>query len=112
MVDFALEAERSRGLSAEQAAARSLPGALSANPDDDIVGDARRRAAAGRCGAGRGTAPSARHDHHRRPARLAAPHALHDAGDLHASSTGCISGWADAVLASADFAGCACSPAK
>ncbi len=42
MVDFALEAERSSGLSSARCDLRGLPGALPPDPDDDDGGAARR----------------------------------------------------------------------
>ena len=45
MVDFALEAERNRGLDAGAGDLRGLPGALPADPDDHAGGAARRAAA-------------------------------------------------------------------
>ena len=64
MVDFALDAERNRGLDAGAGDLRGLPGALPADHDDD-AGGAARRAAAGvrhraraRSCAGRSASPS------------------------------------------------------
>ena len=85
MVDFALEAERERGLAAGAGDPRGLPRALPPDHDDDPGGAARRGAADHRDRPGLGTAPAARHDHRRRPAGVAGAHALHDAGDLSAA---------------------------
>ena len=82
LVDFALDAERNRGLEPEQADLRGLPGALPADLDDHLGGAARRAAAGVRERARLGDAPSARHHHRRRADRVADAHALHDAGDL------------------------------
>ncbi|MGY3117751.1 hypothetical protein ACVWXQ_001688 [Bradyrhizobium sp. S3.14.4] len=84
MVDFALDAERQRGLSSAEAIFGGLPGALPPHPDDDHGGAVRRHSAGHRDRSGHGAAPSARHHHHRRPVRLADPDALHDARDLPA----------------------------
>ena len=85
MVDFALAAERQRGLTPEQAIREAcrerfrpilmttLAAMLGALPLVD------------RDRAGLGAAPAARHHHHRRPAGVADPDALHDAGDLSAA---------------------------
>ena len=58
MIDFALDAERTRGLSSRDAIYRGVPAAVPPDPDDDDGGDARRacrsrsaRATAPRCGA-------------------------------------------------------------
>ena len=82
MVDFALDAERNRGLSSadaifEACSARFRPilmttlAALFAGHSAGHRHRPRHRAA-----------PAARHHHHRRAVRLADPDALHDAGDL------------------------------
>src|SRR5207249_3393096 len=64
---------------------RSLPRALPADHDDDDGGAPGRPATGDSHGTGIGTAPAAWHDHRGRAARLAAAHALHDAGDLSAA---------------------------
>ena len=66
MVDFALAAERQRGLADRSGDPRGLPGALPADHDDDARGHARRAAADHRDRAGLGAAAAARHDHRRR----------------------------------------------
>ncbi len=84
IVDFALDAERHRGLSSAEAifeacSARFRPilmttmAALFAGIPLVLATGPRHR-----------TAPAARHHHHRRPVRLADPDAVHDAGDLPA----------------------------
>ena len=85
MVDFALEAERKRGLTPEQAIYEAclerfrpilmttLAALLGALPL--VFGT----------GPGLGAAPAARHHHRRRADRVADAHALHDAGDLPAA---------------------------
>ena len=85
MVDFALAAEREGGLAAGAGDPRGLPRALPADHDDDARRDARRAAADHRDRAGLGAAAAARHDHRRRAAGVADPHALHHAGDLPAA---------------------------
>ncbi len=82
MVDFALEAERERGLSSadaifEACLARFRPilmTTMAALFAGHSLGDRDRP--------GHGAAAAARHHHHRRAVRLADPHALHDARDL------------------------------
>ena len=82
MVDFALEAERKRGLPPEQAIYEAclerfrpiLMTTLAA-----LLGAVPLVVATG---PGLGTAPPARHHHHRRADRLADAHAVHHAGDL------------------------------
>ena len=52
MVDFALEAERTRGSTPQEAIHEASPAALPADHDDDDGGDARRAAAGAGAGAG------------------------------------------------------------
>ena len=82
MIDFALDAERTRRHDAARGDHRSLPAAIPPDHDDDA-----RRAARGAAARHRGrhrlrAALPARHHHHRRPAAEPGAHALHDAGDL------------------------------
>ncbi len=82
MVDFALDAERNRGLSSADAIFEALPRPLPADPDDDDGGPVCRHPA-GHCHRPRyRAAPAARHHHHRRIVRFADPDAVHHAGDL------------------------------
>ena len=82
MIDFALEAERTQGLSPARVHHPGVPAALPADHDDDAGGPVRRAAA----GAGErhrlGAAEPAGRHHRRRPAAVAAAHALHHAGHL------------------------------
>ena len=82
MIDFALEAERTQGLSPARVHHPGEPAALPADHDDD-AGRPVRRAAAGAGGRHRLGAqePAGRH-HRRRPAAVAAAHPLHHAGHL------------------------------
>ena len=82
LVDFALDAERNRGLEQEQAVFEACLEHFPADLDDHLGGAARRAAAGVRERAGLGDAPSARHHHRWRADRVADAHALHDAGDL------------------------------
>ena len=82
LVDFALEAERQRGLSPCAGDPRGMPRTVPADHDDDAGGAARRGAAGAGIRHRRGTAPAARHLDHRRPDRLAGADALHDAGGV------------------------------
>ena len=82
-IDFALEAERTRGQDARRSDLRRLRDPVPADHDDDDGGAARRAADRARLGRGRRGAPAARTGRRRRPARLAADHALPDAGRLH-----------------------------
>jgi outer membrane protein TolC len=84
IIDFALEAERTRGLSAWRRCARRACCA-SADPDDDPGGGARRAAAGDRLRRGRRAAPAARRGDHRRPDREPAAHPADDAGGLRAA---------------------------
>ena len=82
MVDFALDAERNRGLSSadaifEACSARFRPILMTTHG-----GVVRRDPAGDRHRSRHRTAPAARHHHHRRSVRLADPDAVHDAGDL------------------------------
>ena len=71
MIDFALDAERSRGLKSVRRDLRGLPAALPADHDDDHGGHARRASAGDRHGRRRRAASAARHRHRRRPCRSA-----------------------------------------
>ena len=82
MVDFAIEAERTRGVVAGGCDPRGLPAALPADHDDDDGGAARRVAAGPGARRGIGAALAARGHHHRRAAAEPVPDAVHDAGDL------------------------------
>ena len=85
IIDFALDAERSRGLSPVCGGARGLPAALPAHPHDDAGRGPGRAAAGHRLRRRRGTAPAAGHHHHRRPDRQPGDHAAHHAGRLSAA---------------------------
>ena len=61
MIDFALDAERRRGLDFARGDLPGLPDALSPDHDDDHGGHAGRPAAGARHRRGRGTAPAAGH---------------------------------------------------
>ena len=82
MIDFALEAERHQGMSADGGDRAGLPAALPPDHDDDAGRPVRRAAAGGRKRHRRRAALSARHLDHRRPAAEPVADALHDAGDL------------------------------
>ncbi len=82
MIDFALEAERTQGLPPREAIIQASLLALPADHDDDAGGAVRRAAAGAGVRHRLGAQEPAGRDHHRRPAALAAAHALHDAGDL------------------------------
>ena len=84
IVDFALDAERHRGLSSadaifEACSARFRPILMTTHG-----GAVRRHSAGDRHRPRHRAAPAARHHHHRRAVRLADPDAVHDAGDLSA----------------------------
>jgi hypothetical protein len=81
MIDFALDAERTRAVAA-RGHPRGLPAAPAPHPDDHAGGAARRAAADARRRRGLGAAPSARPDHGRRPAGEPGADAVHDAGHL------------------------------
>ena len=82
MVDFAVEAERSEGLADPRGDPQGLRAALPAHPHDH-PGRPLRGAAAGAGDGPRLRAPQAPgHQRRGRPAPLAAPDALHDAGHL------------------------------
>ena len=68
MIDFALEAERTRGMSPARLHRRGRAAALPADHDDDAGGPVRRASAGDRGRHRLGAAQSARHHHHRRPA--------------------------------------------
>ena len=93
MVDFALTAERQRGLAPDRAIREACLRALPSDPDDDACRAARRPAAGARDRAGLRAAASARHHHHRRPDRVADAHAVHDAGDLLAARPAAPPAW-------------------
>ena len=82
MIDFALEAERTRGQASGGGHLPGLPAALPADHDDDDGGAARRPAAGARHRHRIGVAPAARHRDCRRPDLQPAADALHDAGRL------------------------------
>ena len=82
MIDFALDAERTRGLSHARRDLRGLPAALPPDHDDDDGGDAGRAAAGARRRRRRRDAPPARHRDRRRPALQPGADAVHDAGRL------------------------------
>ncbi len=82
MIDFALDAERERGMRPARRDLPGLPPALPADHDDDDGGDPGRAAADDRLGRGLRAAPSAGHRDGRRPDPVAGAHAVHDAGDL------------------------------
>ena len=82
MVDFAIEAERTRGVHAAGRDPRGLPAALPSDHDDHHGGAARRAAAGAGARRGIGTALAARRHDHRRTAAEPVPDAVHDAGDL------------------------------
>ena len=84
MVDFALEAERTHGKSAERGDLRGGAAPVPPDPDDHARRAARRPSARARQRLRRGAAPSAGHRDGRRSARQPDPHALHDARDLRA----------------------------
>ena len=79
LVDFALEAERQRGLSPARGDPRGLPGALPPDHDDDAGGAVRRAAAGAGVRHRRGAAAAAGHFDHRRADRVADADAVHDA---------------------------------
>ncbi len=85
LVDFALEVERSEGLSPEELDLPRLHHAFPADPDDHHGGAAGRRAADAGHRNGIGDSPASRLRHRRRPAVVAGPDALHDAGRLPVS---------------------------
>ena len=82
-IDFALEAERQHGKIAGRRDLRRLPDPLPPDHDDDDGGAARRGADRARLRRRRRSAASARARGRRRPGRLAADHAVSDAGRLH-----------------------------
>ena len=85
MIDFALDAERVRGLPPADAIYRGLPAALPADHDDHHGVPARRRAADHRDGRGQRIPPAARHHDHRRTVPEPDPESLHHAGRLSVS---------------------------
>ena len=82
IVDFALDAERHRGLSSADAIFEACSARFRPDPDDDDGGAVRRHSAGDRHRPRHRAAPAARHHHHRRIVRLADPDPLHHAGDL------------------------------
>ena len=82
-IDFALEAERQHGKIAGRSDLRRVPDPLPADHDDDDGGAAGRGADRARLRRRRRSAPPARPRRRRRAARVAADHALSDAGGLH-----------------------------
>ena len=81
IIDFALEAERARGLTRRRGGARGLPAALPPDPDDHAGRRARRAAAGDRLRRGLGAAPAAgRRDHRRADRQPAADPADHAGG--------------------------------
>ena len=82
MIDFALEAERSDGLSPRDAIVQACAAALPPDHDDDARGAVRRAAAGARKRHRLGAALPARRHHHRRAAAEPVADALHHAGDL------------------------------
>ncbi len=80
MIDFALDAERSQGLSS-----RELCQTVPADHDDDDGGDVRCHTVGDRVWGGLRATPSARHFDCRRADRQSASDALHDAGHLSLS---------------------------
>ena len=82
-IDFALEAERQHGKTPTRGDLRRLPDPLPADHDDDDGGAARRGADRARLRRRRRGAAAARPGRGRRTGRLAADHAVSDAGRLH-----------------------------
>ena len=82
MVDFAIEAERTRGVTPRGRDPRGVPAALPPDHDDDDGGAARRVAADAGARRRIRTALAARRHHRRRPAAEPVPDAVHHAGDL------------------------------
>jgi hypothetical protein len=84
IIDFALEAERARGIPAHRSGARSLPAALSPHPHDHAGRHPGRAAAGHRLRRRRRAAPPAGHRHHRRADRQPGAHAADHTGGLRA----------------------------
>ena len=84
MVDFALDAERNRGLSSADAIFEACSARFRPILMTTMAALVRRHSAGHRHRPRHRTAPAARHHHHRRPVRFADPDAVHDAGDLSA----------------------------
>ncbi len=82
IIDFALEAERSRGLPADGSHSRGRAAALPSDSDDHTGRRIRGAAARDRFRRRLGTAPPARHRHHRRADRKPVPDAAQHAGCL------------------------------
>ena len=85
LVDFALHVERSEGALPGGIHLSRVHAALSADPDDHHGGAVRRGAVDAGHGQRRGAAPAARLHHRGRPAAVANPDALYDAGRLPVS---------------------------
>ena len=84
MVDFALDAERHRGLSSAEAIFEACSARFRPILMTTTGGAVRRHSAGHRHRSRHRAAPAARHHHHRRIAGFADPDAVHDAGDLSA----------------------------
>ena len=84
-IDFALEAERQHGKTPTEAIYEGCLDPLPPDHDDDDGGAARRAADRARLRRRRRSAAAARPGGRRRPGRLAADHAVSDAGRLHLS---------------------------
>ena len=82
MVDFALDAERNRGLSSADAIFEACSVRFRPILMTTMAALVRRHSAGDRHRPRHRTAPAARHHHHRRAVRVADPDAVHDAGDL------------------------------
>ena len=85
LVDFALEAERKRGLSPDRAIYEACMERFRPILMTTLAALFGAVPLAIASGPGLGAAPAARHHDHRRAAGVAGPHALHDAGDLSAA---------------------------
>ena len=82
MVDFALDAERNRGLSSADAIFEACRARFRPILMTTMAALVRRHSAGHRHRPRHRAAPAARHHHHRRIVRFADPDAVHDAGDL------------------------------
>ena len=85
MVDFALDGERRRGLSPQQAIHEACLARFRPILMTTMAAMLGARAAGDRDRPRLRAAPAARHHHHRRAAGVAGAHALHHAGDLSAA---------------------------
>ena len=85
MIDFALAAERSDGLSSREAIYQACLKRFPSDHDDDNGGDARRPAIGDRVRRGRGAAPAIGHFDRRRADRQPGADPLHDPGNLSLS---------------------------